>query len=234
MARGTTLGQLVEMVRDECGISSNSSRGNDQLGYITRLIKRQYEFLCDEYDWSFLRVDNDEATKTLEAGERYYDFPVEMDTKNTIECWHFYGNVWVKLDYGITMEDYTAMNPETDQRGDPTLKWRIKDGDQFEVWPLPASDGNLVRFTGTRRPTPLTANNSRCDMDDLCVVLFVAAEILAKQDQKDAPLKLAAAKARLAKMKALYVGRARVRMGLGEVDNAQRGWPRIRAFPASN
>lgn len=224
----------MEMLRDECGISSASSRGSDNLAYLQRIIARHYEFLVDEADWSFLRVDDDAATKELEAGSRYYDFPDIMDLKYTLTADHFYGNVWVPLDYGIGPSDYNAMNPETDQRADPQIKWRIKDDRQFEVWPMPASNGNLVRFRGRRKPTLLTSDDSRADMDDQLIVLYAAAEVQAKKSVKDADLKLAAAKQRLIQMKRLYVDRTKVRIGMAERVDPQRGWPRIRAYPASN
>lgn len=230
----TTFGQLVEMLEDECGISSASSRGNDNRAYLQRLIKRQYEFLCDENDWTFLHIGNDEATKTLQAGEQFYDFPTAMGgANNTIKAETFYGNVWVPLIYGITPADYTAMNPATNQRADPQIKWRIYSDRQFEVWPMPATNGSLVRFSGRKNPEPLVSDTSRADMDDQLIVLYCAAEVLAKQNQKDADLKLAAAKARLIQMKAGYTDRTRVRMGMGCHGDDQRGWPRIRAFPAS-
>lgn len=225
-----TFGQLKEMVRDECAISSNSSRGNDQLGYIERLIKRHYESLCDEHDWTFLHVTNDDATKVLEAGQRFYDFPVAMDLRNTISADTFYGNVWVPLIYGIDMQDYTAMNPELNQRADPQIKWRVYTERQFEVWPMPASNGNKIRFTGKRLPERLVGDQSRADMDDQLLALYVSAEILTKQESGDAEIKLAAAQARLAKLKALYSGRSLARMGMGTNPADQRGWPRIRVF----
>jgi hypothetical protein len=114
------------------------------------------------------------------------------------------------------------------------LKWQIHDGNQFEVWPLPASNGALVRFSGRRKITPLVGDDDRCDLDDQLVVLYAAAEVEAKKSQKDADLKLAAAKARLLTLRARTSDRRRVRMGMGESQEDGRGWPRIRAFPASN
>lgn len=232
--RGTTRGQLVEMLRNECGISSASSVGNDNLSYLQQLIDRHYEFLADDYDWPFLRVDNDDATKTLQAGDRYYDFPVAMDLESTLSADTFYGNIWTPLDYGIGPEEYTAMNSEANQRADPQLKWRIKDGDQFEVWPMPATNGSLVRFKGRRRRTVLVGDTSRCDVDDMLVVLYAAAEILSKQNQRDAAVKLDAAKQRLIQCRGASADRRKVRIGMnGDSGNWQRGFPRIRAFPAT-
>lgn len=225
-----TFSQIVEMVRDECAISSASSRGNDQLQYIQRLVKRQYEFLCDEHDWGFLHVTNDDATKILQAGERFYDFPVRMQMGNTLKADMFYANVWIPLIYGIEPEDYNSMNPELNQRSDPVIKWRMYDENQFEVWPMPASNGNKVRFRGKRLPEPLVSDTSRADMDDMLIVLYVSAEILAKQKSADSELKLAAAQRRLIQLKMRYTGRNVVRLGMGTNPADTRGWPRIRVF----
>lgn len=234
MSLRTTFEQLTEMVFDECATSSATSRNNDNRAYVQRLLKRHYEFLCDEHDWGFLHVTNDDATKELQAGERFYDYPVGMGLNNTMRADTFYGNVWVPLTYGIDMENYTSMNPETDQRADPQTNWRIYTDRQFEVWPMPASNGNLVRFTGKKLPEALVGDTSRADMDDHLLVLYVAAEVTAKKDSKDSALKLAAAQRRLGQLKMMYTARLRVRMGMGSNPEDQRGFPRIRAFPASN
>jgi hypothetical protein len=252
MARGTPLVQLVEMVRDECGLSSNSSRGIDNGPYITRLIKRYYETLADDFDWPFMRVDKAAATKALAAGQRFYDFPVAMDLLDTIECETYIGGSWLPVSYGISGEEYSAFNSDNSTgRAEPVLAWQIKDGDQFEVWPIPTSDGEwdrdadppvqtapLVRFTGRRRITPLVESASLCDMDDQLVVLYVAAEILGKQGSKDAPIKLAAAKDRLATLRGRSTDRRKVRIGLGagNGNNPRLGTIQLayRSNPASN
>ena len=235
MALRTTFGQLVEMLRDECKISSNSSRGSDHLAYLQRLIKRHYESLVDEYEWSFLKVDRGAAQKVLEAGERYYDFPIEMSVQDTIKAFHFYGNVWVELQYGIEFSHYNQLNPDMDQRSDPQLRWQIKDGKQFEVWPLPASNGNLVEFTGMRAAEALTSNTSRADMDDQLIVLYAAAEVKEDQKQGTGLVKAQAASRRLSQMREKYGGgRRRVRMGMGQQGPSRKPADLILAYRASN
>lgn len=237
MALRTTLDQLVEMLRDETKVSSNSSRGTDHRAYLERLIKRQYETLCDEFDWSFLKVHRGDARKTLEAGSRYYDFPIEMDVRDTVKCFHFFGNIWTELAYGIEFGDYNQLDPDPDhdQRSDPQLKWQIRDGRQFEVWPLPASDGNIVEFTGTRKPEALVSGIARADMDDQLIVLYAAAEV--KEDQKPGSgiVKQRAAVQRHQQLKSRYGGgRRRVRIGMGVNDGSRYPAQLIRAVRASN
>ena len=50
MALGTTLANLVIMVRDEARLSSSTSQGIDHLANIKRLLKRTHAMLCDSYE----------------------------------------------------------------------------------------------------------------------------------------------------------------------------------------
>jgi hypothetical protein len=69
------------------------------------------------------------------------------------------------------------------------------------------------------------------------IALYVAAEILSKQNKKDSDLKLAAANARLAQLKAGLSDRRRVRVGMGSdgknprLDNEVLAY---RSYSASN
>jgi len=73
----------------------------------------------------------------------------------------------------------------------------------FEIWPIPASS-QTVRFTGQRNISPLIADTDTADLDDLMIVLFSAAEILTRNKQQDAPLKLQKAQSRLNYVRAAY------------------------------
>ena len=82
---------------------------------------------------------------------------------------------------------------------DPVQRWDVKDtgtGAQIEVWPIPASNGGSLRFTGIRNLAPLIQNSDTMDLDDQMVVNFVAAEMMASRNDKAASSKLAKAKAR--------------------------------------
>lgn len=228
-----TFAEIVEATIDECQGSSATSRNPDFRTYVQRVVKRHYEVLCDECDWAFLRVDNDEATKALEAGERYYDFPIAMDVKNTLTADVYYNNIWLPLTYGIGPPEYTAFNSDNNVRAEPPLKWRIKDERQFEIWPIPNTDDMFsVRFKGKRLPEPLTSDASRADMDDICISLFASAEILAKQKSADAPVKLKAAQVRLIQLRRLYMDRRTVRIGMGNVQRNPRLDNEILAYRA--
>ncbi|MDR9437542.1 MAG: hypothetical protein RI563_11720 [Thiohalophilus sp.] len=191
---------MTEQVRHECRKSSNASRGIDNLSHIQQVIRRVYEELYDDFDWPHMKVWKD---KTINAGQRYYDFPSDLNLERTNEEAYFkYGSVWVPLAYGVDPEDYTIHNSDDDDRADPVLKWHIIDvtgTPQFEVWPLPASAGT-VRFTGIKSKTDLSSSSAKCDLDSVMIVLFAAAEILEAAGAADARSKLAKAQARKIRM----------------------------------
>lgn len=219
MARGKTLGELTEQVRHECRKSSNASRGIDNLSHIQQVIRRVYEELYDEFDWPHMKVWRD---KTINAGQRYYDFPSDLNLERTSDKVYFeYGSVWVPIAYGVDPEDYTIHNSDNDERADPVLKWHIIDASgtpQFEVWPLPASSGT-VRFTGIKAKTELSDNAAKCDLDDVMVVLFASAEILEAAQAPDARTKMSKANARKMRMQGRTQKSARYKMTGEKVDD---------------
>lgn len=212
MALGKTLLQLTEQVRAECRRSTSASRGIDELGYLHQVIRRHYEAFFDEYDWPHLKVVRD---KTLAAGQRYYDFPTDLDYLRIKEARYYWGNIWITLDFGIDDDQYSAFNSDNDERNDPVERWDIIDagsGAQIEVWPLPGSTGTL-RFRGVRAKTELVDNADVCDIDDQLVVLAASAEILGGAGQKDADAKLSALQRRLATLRARNFKRKTMSMG---------------------
>ena len=62
---------------------------------------------------------------------------------------------------GIDESNYNALDPLENQREDPVRRWRVVEGDQVEVWPLPATSGNLLRFCGTKTLRPLLPTRTR-------------------------------------------------------------------------
>lgn len=247
MARLTPFRRIVEMTRNEARISTNPSRGVDNLDYIKQLVTRHYETLADEYDWAFLTVRKEDALKALQKGERYYDFPAQIDQRYATEAWVWWGNVYMKLKYGITPMEYSALNSHNPATMiDPILKWQIRDDKQFEVWPPPASNGQIstrpygyhVAFEGKRKFSPMVQDGDPCDLDDQLIALYASAEILEQQQKGSGAVKLALAKSRMEKLRAMGSHHERVRVGMGTDDNRNDGmspgFPRIRVFPSSN
>ena len=189
MARGQTFGQLIERTRIECNLDPDPSLSLNVLPLLKQKIKDEYARLYDEYNWPFARVFSDIETA---AGQRYYDVPVEMDLERIETVDYYWGNRWFPLERGIHPLDYNTYNSDLDVRVDPTFKWDIKftsTSAQVELWPIPVSSGNKVRFTGIRKKTELVSDEDRCDLDDIVVAMFAASEFLAGKGDKAASLK---------------------------------------------
>jgi len=189
MARGTTFGELIEMLKLECGLDPDPALSLNMRPQMELMLKREYERLYQEFDWPFLRVFPDLLTQ---AGERFYDVPAEMDLERIETVDYYWGNRWFPLTRGISQLDYNTYNPDLGVRVDPTFKWDIKytgPKAQVELWPIPNSDGNKVRFTGIKKKTELVDTTSRCDLDDMMIVLFCASEYLASRGSKAAGTK---------------------------------------------
>jgi hypothetical protein len=230
MALRNTLNEVVEMVRGEAKLSTNTSRGIDHRDHIVRLIKRYYETLAEDYDWPHLdlkRENDNLARKALAAGQRLYDFPSGINPLKIERAWLKFDGFWTPLDYGINFSDYNVDDPDNDERDDPVRSWKRSGLNQFEVHPIPATDGETdtycVGFEGQARIEQLTSGTSRLDMDGTLISLFASAEILyGNEKNKLGDIKGAAAASRLNSLKKNTAGSTRVAMGRGVISQSGR------------
>lgn len=224
MARGTQLLQLVEDLREEVGRSTSVAVGNSDLPGLKQKLRRTQELLYDEYDWPFLRQIF--PPKYLQAGERYYDFPAGLNLERVESVAIWYANLPRDIERGITPREYAIYNSDDDVRSEPAMAWDVRwtgTKDQIEIWPLPVSNTQFLQFTGIRALRPLVADNDVADLDDQLIVLFCAAEILARQGAKNAPMVLKLAQSRLGTMRARVKGASRMRrMGQSSSDSDRR------------
>lgn len=184
-----TLDEIVEDVRAEAGLSTNTSRGIDHGEHIRALIRRNHQTLARQYEWRHLRLKREQATVTMQAGSRYYDFPAQLDVQRIESVWFKWGNIWSPLEPQLPIDIYNALDSSQDQRADPVTHWDWYNDDgqlQFEVWPLPASDGGVVGFEGKKLVDPLTTGQSRADLDSDLLALAVAAELLGESEKEEA------------------------------------------------
>jgi hypothetical protein len=198
MARNRTLQELLFDLRAELGMATDSTVGQSENPALKVLLRRTREILYDDYDWPHLTGQWFDTT--LSAGQRYYTFPSGLNYERAVEAWTQWGNEWLKLEAGFGPDTYNERDSGADERNDPPQRWRVYSGTQFEVWPLPATSGNTVRFIGTTALGAFEADSDTCELDGTMVVLFAAAERLAGKDKGEAMA--AAAARRLAQVKA--------------------------------
>lgn len=190
MARGVTLGNLVDSLRSEIAHSAVPALGQNFRPVLVRKLQAAQSFLYEDHFWDFFKV---RGNKTLSAGSRYYDVPTEIGaTDRIVEVRHKWAGVWsAPLPRGITMADYSAYDSDEDVRADPVLKWDVISNSgtaQIEVWPLPATNQtSALRFIG-RRPlaNALSTDAHTCDIDSELLILWAAADLLTRAKASEA------------------------------------------------
>lgn len=214
MTRGLQLSQVVESLQHEIRSSTATSRGIDNREYLKHVLKRSQELIYDENWWPFLAAEKANARKTLAAGQRYYDFPTGINRDRIAQVWSQFGtSIWTPIDQGITPQQYTEFDSDSDARADPVLRWDWQGDDQFEVWPLPASNGGVIWFEAMVPLPALTQESSVLVLDDIAVYLRAAAEILAADGAKDAQAKLAQSESRIRRLLGGVSSKKRVVLG---------------------
>lgn len=196
MARYTTLATLVDQLRSNLKLSVNPSQNSNVLATHKYALKTAQEFLYQDYSWPFLRGRFDVS---LQDGQRYYDIPVDPGRIEKVE--YKYNDVWSPLPYGIGGPQLSSQDSDDDERSDPVQRWDHYKGDgthsqpdQFEVWPIPATDTGTVRFYGVQALGSLVADTDRAKLDDLLVVSMACLDLCAEEERER----------RLAKFNAYY------------------------------
>lgn len=189
MPRGTQLGELVTMFREEAGYANNPSLSQNVTASIEAKLRRTYRRLHADFNWPHLRVQRD---KVMQAGERYYSFPSDLAFDRVTDVWVRENGTdcWYSMCYGIDRANYNSIPSDQDEREDFPSYWELFESEQFEVWPIPVTSGHTLRFFGTTRPRALVNQNDIVDLDDDLIVLYAVAEDLARSKSADAELKL--------------------------------------------
>lgn len=198
MARGTQLSALVDQLRAEIGASTNVAMGVNMLPAIKQILRRTQERLWADFEWPFAFIERDEP---LLNGQRYYTFDNDIDFDRISKAEVKWSDTWRSLSYGIGAEQYNTSDSEAGEKEDPCTNWRHYEGNQFEVWPVPASDDSKIRFKAIKKLPALVNDSDTAALDDNLIVLFAAAELLARAKSDDAGAKLQAAQSHLIKLK---------------------------------
>jgi len=220
MAVGMTLTRLLDDYRAEARLSQNPASNIQLREGQVKMLQRIQETLWEDYTWPDLRVRRDVE---LQAGQRYYEPPEDMQIGSIEGLFVWYNGEWLPVEANIPMEAYTAYNSDLDERSWPVTRWQIYEDGQIEFWPVPDQNADtetregVLRFVGKRNLNPLVEPNDRCDIDGRLITLYAAAETLAANGAKDAPLKLDRANALLRRLRAKQSPARQFQMfGVGE------------------
>lgn len=226
MARNQTLIKILNEFRAEARLSLNAAHNNQTRDSHIVLLQRKQEWLWDDFDWPHLRVDR---FIDLQAGQRYYDMPTDLDVDRVQTVEVRFDQVWARVLPGIDAEHYAAYDSDLDQRQWPVQRWRITENEQVEVWPIPSENADPVslegrlKITGIRKLKPFVSEQDTADLDDRLIVLHAAAEYLASTGASDAQVKLDQATQRYAKLRGHLMVRRKFSMfGVGSSDRVKR------------
>ena len=187
MARNVTLAELVDQLRLECGMSTQPAQGTQNREHLKQMLRRIQETLYADFNWPFLHVFR---TENLLPGENIYSWPDDLDLNDVRQLWDTSTGLYTPISYGISMADRNAF--DANSRSDPACRWMIHDPRQYEIWPVPASPRVAV-IEAYLSLKPMVGEDSRCTLDGTMLVLFAAAEWLARNKMQDAQAKQAAA-----------------------------------------
>lgn len=226
MARGTTLLRLLDMYRAECRLSLNPAHNAQVRDTQVHHLQRVQEWLWADFAWPMLRVERFLQTQN---GQRFYDPPDDLDIDRITKIEIKHDDVYCPLRPGVDAEHYAAYDSDIGETQWPPQRWRIWEGEQIELWPVPDTDYDPVtqegriKLTGIRKLRPLVDDGDRADLDDRLIVLYAAAEHLAASGAKDAGLKQQQANARFVRLRGQQSPRRKFRMfGNGHEDQVRR------------
>jgi hypothetical protein len=189
---------MVKNLRAECGHSLSTAQGVNQEDTLKYLLARTQEELWTAFVWPdlIIRVD-----VTLAPGQYLYPFPANMTYDMVRSTWAATADSanWTELDYGID-EDQIEPGGDNTHRADPVQCWSVDGASNFRVWPTPDQNGGWIRFKGMRQLAPFQANSDLSTLDATAIVLFTAADLLARAKAEDAAIKQQKAQRHLTKL----------------------------------
>lgn len=198
MARLVTLEQLIYNLRSEIGQSTNPAVSRSTRSRFITILNRIQRRLYADFDWPFLTIHRDIL---VQAGSRYYDFPVDIDMDRSFRLEVKTAGFWQKVGNGILNKHLNEYDSDADVRSDPVWRWQYylednSDIPQIETWPVPATDADpdtlegAVRVHGIQKLRDMVNDADVCLIDADLLVMYAAAEILMKIRTADANAKL--------------------------------------------
>jgi hypothetical protein len=188
--------QLADMLTDlraEIGHSTNVAHGINDRETLLYYLNRTQIKLYQEYDWPQLIVHKD---STLTEGQRFKTYPQPLGFDDITRVWLFAPGPICEVLYGIGPAEYAFSNPGQGQSGWPVRRWmHDPDTGSFEIWPTPTASVNMtptpfLRFWGTKPVVKMVDDSDLSTLPDNLIVLYAAADLLARDNTKDAGLKL--------------------------------------------
>ncbi len=204
MPIGTPLATLRQMLNAETGEEMDESISPARVAINNQLLNNQQAFLVNQHAYLLGKT---RAQLQANAGQQYYNLPTGIDF-DRLEKPEFtnVSNFRYRIGFGIGQEEYNLFRSDLGVTASPVMRWDLVNTNgqlQIELWPIP-SVAQTIMLSGTLPLAPMVTDTDACVIDDLVLVLFTAAEILARKQAGDTQAKAAKAKAALDSLKASY------------------------------
>jgi len=192
------------MLNAECGEEMDETISPARVAINNQLLNNQQSFLDNQHAYLRGKV---RVSLAAVVGQQYYDVPagIDMDRLEKPEFTNL-SNFRYRISFGIGQEDYNIFRSDLGVKASPVMKWDLVNVAgvlKIELWPLP-SVAQTIELAGLLPLTQMVNDSDTCVIDDLILVLFTAAELLARHQSADAQAKGAKAKAALQSLKASY------------------------------
>lgn len=187
-----TLGQMILDLRAEAGHSLNAAHGANTLETHKYLLRRTQRELFAAHDWPDKMIYE---TLAFSAGDPLLTDPAATSHEQINQLWVLDGTRYRELHYGVRPEDYNVFG--RDGEAFPPRRWR-RDAvsGKIELWPVPSRDGECLAL-GQKRLGALVADGDYSTLDGQLIVMFAASDLLSKQKDEGAGLRLQKAQAYL-------------------------------------
>lgn len=227
MPTGIQLQSLITDVRAEAGLSLNDAHGQAQRESLARRLARKQTTLWMAHDWP---LHSHYWDVTFSAGDRYINYPSEVDQTRVNAIATRWADRWMQLLYGIGPQHLNEYDSDADERNVPQRRWQhyyqtgLSAGQlgQIEIWPVALESGTL-RVWGHEKLNPLVADTDLCTLDSDMLILYVAGELLLRSDKADAEIKLQEANA----LRLRILGQSQQRQNMAIYGRPSRA-PRLR------
>lgn len=209
MARQTALSTLVSLLKAETGKSLTI--GTQQDATFKQLFANVQNWLAGAHDWPFL---SDHWDVQMGVGTRVHAVPTSSYNGGTANTYTInferpvvprlkWGQHWYPVEWEIGVGEMNVWDSDRTETGTPIQRIKMINADRFEVWPIP-SEAQTLRFEAQRNVAALAVDADKADLDDLLLVYFCAADVLAKEGSRNAQISLTKATQRLAQLQASY------------------------------
>lgn len=221
MAAGSkmTLAEMLIDLRAEVGHSLAGGQGTNMEDTLKYYLKRTQRELYVGFDWPQFIVDEQ---IDFPAGTRYLTGFQNISEEQINELWCRQGSEWYPITYGIDPMQYSLYDPDNNVQGFPIQRYKFDDlVDGLEIWPITSIDTRILA-RGQRKLPALVNDADQSLLDGQLVVLFSAANFLARQRDEDAGVVLQKAQQYLTSLMKQFGSQRRPTLSMARADGGRR------------